>query len=247
MFALELWRLDKFIAFSGAASRREVRLLIKAGRIQVDGCTAGGPEQKIDPQTASVYLDGQRISFSVHVYLMMNKPAGVLSSTEDARDRTVLDLLPETLRKRGLFPAGRLDKDSEGLLLLTDDGDYCHRVISPRKNVFKCYEIETMGCPTPEDCAAVAAGMTLEDGTACRPGRLEILETGQTARCRIRISEGKFHQVKRMLAVLGKPVLSLRRTEIGALHLDENLKPGAYREMTAEEAQLALQTGVSSL
>ena len=243
MFALELWRLDKFITFSGIASRREVRALIQKGRVFVDGQPARTPEQKLNPQTALVEVDRQRIAFAAHIYLMMNKPAGVVSSTEDHRDQTVLELLPERFVKRGLFPAGRLDKDAEGLLILTDDGDFCHNVISPRKKVFKSYLVETQGCPTPDDCALVASGMLLEDGTACLPGRLEVLESGPISRSRIWIAEGKFHQVKRMLAVLGKPVCALRRTDIGRLHLDENLKPGAYREMTEEEAKLAVQSG----
>ena len=235
-------RLDRFLSEAGVESRRKIKEVIRAGRVCVNGNTVTAPEQKIDEMADDVTLDGNMVGRSpCRVVLMMNKPAGVLSSTEDARDRTVLDLLPETLRKRGLFPAGRLDKDSEGLLLLTDDGDYCHRVISPRKNVFKCYEIETMGCPTPEDCAAVAAGMTLEDGTACRPGRLEILEAGQTARCRIRISEGKFHQVKRMFSACGKTVTALHRESIGALTLDPTLSPGEAKILDPSAAALVFE------
>ena len=244
---MEQWRLDRFLTFTGMASRRETRGLIRAGRVTVDGVPAGSPEQNLDPYTAQVLVDGVQAMFARYVYLMMYKPTGVLSATEDARGATAVDLLPETYRRRGLFPAGRLDKDATGLLLLTDDGDYCHNVISPRKKVFKCYVLETDGCPTAADCAAVAAGMTLEDGTPCLPGRLEVLDAGEPARCRIWIAEGKFHQVKRMLAALGKPVLTLRRTDIGSLHLDESLEPGAYREMTQEEAKKALQPGMCSI
>ena len=163
---------------------------------------------------------------------MMNKPAGVLSATEDGRQKTVLDLVSPQMKRLGLFPVGRLDKDTRGLLLLTDDGDFAHRVISPKSEVEKLYYARVEGEPCAEDAEAFARGIVLADGTRCLPARLQLLGGDE---CLVTVMEGKYHQVKRMLASRGKPVLELRRLSIGRLELDENLQPGEYQEMTQED------------
>ena len=177
-------------------------------------------------------LDGERLVWAEHHYYMMNKPAGVLTATEDLRQKTVLDLLPEELRRMGLFPVGRLDRDTRGLLLLTDDGDFAHRVISPKFAVEKMYDASVEGTPDETDAAAFAAGLVLRDGTQCRPARLEILGPG---RCLVTVTEGKYHQVKRMLAARGKPVTALKRLSIGALRLPEELPEGGIAALGEED------------
>lgn len=225
-------RLDKYLGDLGLASRRELKEIIRAGRVQVDGVTAARPEQKIDPEQNRVLLDGQELGKPRVHYYMMDKPAGVVTATEDREQKTVLDLLPEELRRLGLFPVGRLDKDTTGLLLLTDDGDFAHRVISPKSAVEKRYYAEVEGCPNEADAEAFRQGITLRDGTVCLPARLELL--GEN-RCVVTLQEGKYHQVKRMLASRGKPVKSLRRLSIGGLCLDESLGPGGFRELGEED------------
>ena len=225
-------RLDKRIAAAGRWSRKEAKALIKAGRIRVDGQRPQGPEDKIPPE-AVVTLDGHPIDTEKMLYLMLHKPAGVVSSTEDPRDPTVLSLLPSHLRGRGLFPVGRLDKDAEGLLLLTNDGPLAHRLLSPRRHVDKVYYVEVEGTLGPEDTAAFAQGIRLGDGTQCRPARLEPLE--EPGQALVTIQEGKYHQVKRMLASLGKPVRRLKRLSMGSLELDPRLPPGAWRPLHGEE------------
>ena len=216
-------RLDKYLCDLGTAPRREVKRIIRSGRVRVDGETVTAPETKLDPRSASVTLDGEKLVWAEHHYYMMNKPAGVLTATEDKRQRTVLDLLPEELRHLGLFPVGRLDRDTRGLLLLTDDGEFAHRVISPKFAVEKMYDASVSGTPDEADAAAFEEGLVLGDGTRCRPARLEILGEG---RCLVTVTEGKYHQVKRMLASRGKPVTALKRLSIGALHLPEELEEG---------------------
>lgn len=225
-------RLDKLLSDSGLWSRKEAKQLLRQGRVQVDGTVERAPERKVRPDQARVTVDGQPVGWSEFHYIMMNKPAGVLTATEDRHQKTVLDLLPPEYQK--LFPVGRLDKDTEGLLLLTDDGALAHRLLSPRHHVDKVYLAEIDGETDPADAAAFAAGMTLGDGTRCQPAGLESLGPG---RCRVTLREGKFHQVKRMLAQRGKPVLHLKRLSMGNLVLDEALKPGNFRVLTAQEVQ----------
>ena len=220
----ETIRLDRYLCDLGTATRKDVRRIIRAGRVSVDGKAVTAPETKIDPLTAGVTLDGEKLVWTKHHYYMMNKPAGVLTATEDRRQKTVLDLLPDELRRMGLFPVGRLDRDTRGLLLLTDDGDFAHRVISPKFAVEKLYDASVEGTPDEADAAAFAAGLVLGDGTRCRPAKLEILGPG---RCLVTVTEGKYHQVKRMLASRGKPVTALKRLSIGALRLPEGLEEGA--------------------
>lgn len=226
-------RLDKLLSSTGRWSRREVRQLVKEGRVLVDGLPAAGPEQKLDPSLSRVLVDGEALSIRKHTYIMLHKPAGVLSATEDPRQKTVLDLLPPELRRQGLFPAGRLDKDSEGLLLLTNDGALAHRLLSPKRHVDKVYYIRTDRPLSPEDAEAFAAGVVLADGTACLPAKLALLGGGDEAL--VTLHEGKFHQIKRMIASRGAAVCRLKRLSMGTLVLDERLSPGEFRPLTGEE------------
>lgn len=234
---MEKLRLDKILADSGFCSRKEAARLIREGAVTVGGNVADSGASKYDPETAEIVIGGTRLEYKRKHYYMMNKPAGVVSATEDRREKTVLDLLGERERRLGLFPAGRLDKDAEGLLILTDDGDYVHRIITPAKNIWKTYEVETDGALDSADTAAFRQGLTLKDGLRCLPAILEILRSGEKSTATVRIREGKYHQVKRMLASRGKPVLRLRRLSIGGLRLDENLAPGSCREMTPLEME----------
>ncbi len=225
-------RLDKLLADSGLYSRSEARALIRSGRVQVDGAAVRQPDAKFDPAASAITVDGSGICCKKTRCLMLYKPAGVLSATEDARQKTVLDLLPTEYQKLGLFPVGRLDKDTTGLLLLTNDGDFAHRVISPKKHVPKVYRAQVDGTLDDRDVAAFAQGIVLADGTQCLSAKLEVLAPNVG---RVTVFEGKYHQVKRMFAARGKPVVSLHRLSIGALALDEALRPGEYRELRPEE------------
>lgn len=225
-------RLDKLLSELGVASRSELRSIIRAGRVKVDGAVVTAPERKVDAEASEISLDGEALRWQHFRYFMMDKPEGVLSVTEDRRQRTVLDLLPEELRRLGLFPVGRLDKDTSGLLLLTNDGDFAHRVISPKSNVPKRYRAEVEGVPDERDVKAFKEGIVLSDGTQCLPAALEI--TGGSV-CFVTVMEGKYHQVKRMLAACGKPVAHLRRLSVGELSLGESLEPGGIRELGQED------------
>lgn len=226
-------RLDKLLASTGHWSRKEVKDLVRHGRVLADGVPVARPEEKFDPDTTCIQVDGAQVDCAAHVYLLMNKPAGILSATEDRRQKTVLDLLPDYLRKRDLFPAGRLDKDTVGLLLITDDGDLAHKLLSPKKHVDKIYYAKVDGVLDQTDVEALAEGMTLGDGLHCLPAGLEPLEEGTA--CYVTLREGKYHQVKRMLAARGKPVTFLQRLSMGPLKLDPALEPGAWRHLTGEE------------
>ena len=228
-------RLDKLLASTGRWSRSEGKRLIREGRVLADGRIAASAEEKYDPDTLALTVDGEAVPLRRFVYVMLHKPAGVLSATEDGKGKTVLELLPEEYRRRGLFPVGRLDKDTEGLLLLTDDGQLAHDLLSPRRHVDKRYYARTAGTLDAADCAAFASGMTLGDGLICLPAKLEILSAGAESEALVTIREGKFHQIKRMLAARGKPVLYLKRLAMGPLELDASLAPGQWRELTAGE------------
>lgn len=225
-------RLDKYIADTGVASRREAKELIKAGRVRIDSAIAASAEQKIDPEVSTVYIDGQSIEYKKNRYIMMNKPNGVLSATEDKGQQTVIDLLPETLRKQELFPVGRLDKDTTGLLLLTNDGVFSHSIISPRRHVAKVYRAAVTGVLDESDIRAFEEGIVLADGTECMPAKLEIERPSVGLAT---VYEGKYHQVRRMFAARGKHVTALHRLSIGGLHLDPSLKSGQFRELSREE------------
>ena len=225
-------RLDKMLTDTGRWSRKESREVIRAGRVTVGGTVVRRPEQKADPQAEEIAVDGAPLGWSAHSYLMLHKPAGVLTATEDRSAPTVLDLVPAGLRRPGLAPVGRLDKDTTGLLLLTDDGALAHALLSPRRHVDKVYLARIEGTVREEDCAAFRAGLTLGDGTKCLPAELEGLGPGC---CRVTVREGKYHQVRRMLALRGLPVRALSRISFGPLHLDGALAPGQVRALTAAE------------
>lgn len=231
-------RLDKRLAATGRWSRKEARELIRAGRVMVDGAPCRASEAKVD-ECSPVLVDGAAIPAHVPVYLMLHKPVGVVSSTEEPGERTVLDLLGEEYRNIGLFPAGRLDKDTEGLLLLTNDGPLAHRLLAPKSHVDKVYYVEVDGVLDQDDVRAIREGVTLADGYTCLPGDLELLPDGGA---HITIHEGRYHQVKRMLACRGKPVTYLKRVRFGPLELDEGLPKGAWRPLSeAEEALISRQ------
>ncbi len=230
-------RLDKLIAATGRFSRREVKALVRSGRVTVDGRPAARPEEKADPETACIAVDGEQILWRRATYIMMNKPAGLLSATRDGRgDGTVLGLLPPELRRQGLFPVGRLDRDTVGLLLLTNDGGLAHDLLSPKRHVDKTYFVRVAGTIVPADQAAFAGGLVLGDGLRCLPAALAPGETADTAV--VTLHEGKFHQIKRMFAARGKPVLYLRRISMGPLSIDETLAEGEYRYLSEEETAL---------
>ena len=235
---MALERLDKILSGTGRWSRREVKDLVKAGRVTADGAVVARPEDKFDRTATVLAVDGEPVDGEKYVYLMLHKPGGVLSATEDPRQPTVLDLLPPHLRRIGLFPVGRLDKDTEGLLLLTNDGPLGHRLLSPKKHVDKVYFVRVDGTLDGADCAAFRAGLVLEDGLRCLPAELEVLDPASTGLVTLR--EGKYHQVKRMLADRGKPVTYLKRLSMGPIALDPALEPGTWRPLTeGERAALA--------
>ena len=237
---MAMTRLDKLLADSGTVSRSEARALLRAGRVTVNGVVARSAAEKYDPETATVRVDGEVLDCCARRYLMLHKPGGLLSATEDAKQPTVLELLPPALRRQGLFPVGRLDKDTTGLLLLTNDGDFAHRVISPKQKVPKVYRAAVAGCLDAADVRAFAAGLTLGDGTRCLPARLEILEP---ALGQVTVFEGKYHQVKRMFAARGKPVAALHRCAVGGLTLDPALAPGEFRALRPGEVEAVFSGG----
>lgn len=235
-------RLDKILANTGRWSRKEVRELVRAGRVTVNGVPVHSPEEKWDP-AAEFAVDGVSVSGERMVYLMLHKPAGLVSATEDPKQPTVLELLPDHLKRVGLFPAGRLDKDTEGLLLLTNDGVLAHRLLAPRRHVDKTYFVQVEGQLDETDVEAFSTGMTLGDGLVCMPAGLEVL--GQPDTAIVTLREGKYHQIKRMLASRDKPVRYLKRLTMGPLKLDPALKRGEWRPLTEEEmAALRLAAGV---
>ena len=226
-------RLDKFLCDSGAGTRSQVKLILKAGRVQVDGTAERDGSRKIDPDAQQICLDGERLGGRRRVVAMLNKPAGYVTATEDDSAPTVMELLPQALRLQQVKPVGRLDKQTEGLLLFTNDGDLLHRLISPKKEVPKVYYARHEGTASEADVRAFAGGLTLADGTVCLRAVLEPLGPGES---RITVCEGKYHQVRRMMAARGMPVAYLERQQEGALTLD-GLERGAVRELN--EAEIA--------
>lgn len=229
---MALMRLDKYLADMGIASRKDLKQIIKSGRVSIDGVAVKIPETKLDPEHSLVALDGESLNYKKYHYYMIDKPCGVVTATEDNKQKTVLDLVSPEMKRMGLFPVGRLDKDTSGLLLLTDDGEFAHRVISPKSCVEKRYYARVEGEADAEDVKAFEKGIVLADGTQCLPAKLELLGQG---RCAVTVMEGKYHQVRRMLASRGKPVLELRRLSIGELVLGDELGSGNYRELDAED------------
>lgn len=233
----EKQRLDRLIAAAGLGSRRDARRWIQEGRVTVDGVTVRDPGCLVSPEQ-QVALNGEPVAAGPGT-VMLNKPAGVITAMGGGPGPTVADLFPPALARR-LFPAGRLDKDTEGLLILTDDGELCHRIISPRHGVEKEYVAKVDGAVPPDLPAAFAQGIRLADGYVTLPARLDIVEPGPPGVVRVTVTEGKYHQIKRMLAACGLRVIHLQRVRIGSVHLDPALRPGEYRPMSPEEVALLL-------
>lgn len=234
-----MMRLDKFLCETGFGTRSQVKDLLKKGQVTVNGAVAKKPEQKIDEHKDRVICQGKEASYEKYVYYMLHKPAGVVSATEDKREKTVLDLLKSEDRRDGIFPVGRLDKDTEGFLLLTDDGDLAHRLLSPRKHVDKTYYAKIAGSVTEAHIERFREGLDIGDEKKTLPAMLEILASEpETSEIRITIHEGRFHQVKRMFEAVGCKVTYLKRLSMGAVALDETLAPGDYRPLNEKEREL---------
>lgn len=227
-------RLDKILASQGASSRKDVKEIIKSGRVAVNGKTVRDSSVKIS-DTDCVSLDGKILTLKKHIYLMLNKPEGIVSASDSKTEKTVVDLVPDEFFRSGLFPAGRLDKDTVGFVLITDDGDFAHRILSPKNHIVKTYEARLAKTLTEEQRQLIQKGIVLSDGTTCLESRIKILENGDASLVAIQICEGKYHQIKRMFAAAGNKVVSLKRTKMGDLELDSSLLPGECREITSEE------------
>lgn len=228
-------RLDQLLASQGTMSRSEVKTLIKKGAVKINGETCLKNDKKVDGERDKIEVCGKLLNFKRHIYLMMNKPQGVVSACRDPKEKTVLDLLPEQYKRKDLFPAGRLDKDTEGLLIITDDGDFAHRMLSPNKKVYKLYRAVLDKAITEETVRAFARGVLLRDGTSCLPAKLYPAPGDGENSVYVKICEGKFHQVKKMFAACGFSVLFLERKAVGGLSLDVNLHKGDCRELSENE------------
>ena len=232
-------RLDKFLVACGIGSRTEVKLLLKKKTVRVNDSIVTSGKTQVDETADTISYQGQVLGYEQFVYYMLNKPSGVISATEDKAHKTVLDLLDDTAKKKQVFPVGRLDRDTTGLLLMTNNGALAHAMLSPKKHVDKVYEAQIAGLMTPEDVEAFEAGIVLEDFT-CQPAKLAIITSDskkETCLVHITIREGKFHQVKRMVASRGKTVVQLKRLTMGPLKLDDKLALGAYRRLTEKELE----------
>ncbi len=234
-------RIDKLLASQGAMSRKDVKEMIKKGRVTVNNAVIKNSDYKIDEEKDSVAIDGEELLLKKHIYIMLNKPQGVVSASDSSTDTTVVDLVADELFRKGLFPAGRLDKDTTGFVLITDDGDFAHRILSPKNHIFKTYLARLEHSLSDEDAAALENGITLGDGTTLKEAKVEIVEDGSTPLVKIMICEGKYHQVKRMFAATGNKVTALHRSKMGGLDLDTSLKAGECREITNEELEKLLK------
>lgn len=231
-------RLDKMLASQNVGSRKEVQKLIKSGEVYVNGEICRKPDTKVDVNSDEITVSGQAVNYQKYIYIMMNKPGGVLSASTDKYDKTVIDLLPEEYKRKGLFPAGRLDKDTEGLLIITDDGDFAHRMLSPKKHVEKKYIAKLDKEITEETIKRFEDGIIFADGTECMPAKLELEDESDKKTGIVTICEGKFHQVKKMFICCGIKVVHLKRISIGNLYLDSNLPIGCSKLMTNLDKEL---------
>lgn len=236
---MSLERLDKLLSNQSTWSRREVRSLVWKGRVKVDGLPVTDPKQRIDWETSQIEVDGKPMRLRAYLYLMMNKPAGVVSASRDGRYPTVVDLVPDSLKRKGMFPAGRLDKNTTGLVVITDDGALAHRILSPKNHVPKVYLARLDRPVTQEMAEGFSAGVPLADGEVCLPAQLAQVEESLA---QVTLREGMYHQIKRMFACYGATVLELRRISMGGLSLDEALAPGECRELTPDEVVLLQRT-----
>ena len=234
-------RMDKILAARTEYSRKDAKKLVWQGRVRHNGKIAVSPDEKVDLSADTLEVDGKPLVLGEHLYLMMNKPAGVLSASRDPKQPTVLDLVPAKYRRSGLFPAGRLDKDTEGFVLITDDGGFAHRILSPKKHVSKTYHALIDGPVTDQMRQGFAQGVALEDGTVCRPAGLQVLEDGPSPLCQVILTQGMYHQVKRMFLSYGRRVLHLKRVAMGGLALDPALAPGQSREISPQELSAVLE------
>ncbi len=232
-----LQRLDKLIASQGRFSRREVQELIKNGAVKVNGITVRDRGAKSDVEKDIICVNGEQLDFQRFVYIMLNKPKGVVSATNDKNEKTVIDLVPKEFKGRNLFPAGRLDITTTGFVLVTDDGDFAHRILSPKNHIEKTYEARLAESVTEGQLEAVRNGIELKDGTKCLPAKVTVLADGEKPLVEIKICEGKYHQIKRMFAAAGNGVIELKRTQMGRLTLDPSLKEGECRLLDAHEVQ----------
>ena len=232
-----MMRLDKYLCETGFGTRSQVKDLLKKGQVMVNGEVVKKPELKINEITDQILCQGKKASYQKNIYLMLHKPAGVVSATEDNREKTVLDLVRPEDRKNGLFPVGRLDKDTEGLLLLTDDGELAHRLLSPKKHVDKTYYAKIDGQVTEEHVKQFREGLDIGDEKKTLPAVLTILLSGPVSEIEVTIHEGRFHQIKRMFEAVGCKVTYLKRLSMGSLVLDETLPPEEYRPLTEAELE----------
>lgn len=232
-----MMRLDKYLCETGFGTRSQVKDLLKKGQVMVNGEVVKKPELKINETTDQILCQGKKASYQKNIYLMLHKPAGVVSATEDNREKTVLDLVRPEDRKNGLFPVGRLDKDTEGLLLLTDDGELAHRLLSPKKHVDKTYYAKIDGQVTEEHIKQFREGLDIGDEKKTLPAVLTILLSGPVSEIEVTIHEGRFHQIKRMFEAVGCKVTYLKRLSMGSLVLDETLPPEEYRPLTEAELE----------
>lgn len=231
-------RIDKILSNLGYGTRKELKKIIRDGSVTVNGETVKDSGFKLDPDKDAITIYDEEVYYKEHIYLMLNKPAGYISATEDYLHDTVLDLIEDKDKVFDIFPVGRLDKDTEGLLILTNDGQLAHRVLSPRRHVKKLYYAEIQGEVGEEDARLFSEGVVLDDGYKTLPARLEILSSGDVSEINVEIVEGKYHQVKRMFEAVDKSVIYLKRMRMGELELDPELEYGEYREITPEEIEL---------
>ena len=246
---MALERIDKIVASIGIGTRKEVKKLCRAGLITVNGVAVKDSSEKLDPEVDELAIDGQILKYRKHIYVMLHKPAGVISATEDYQHRTVFDILPEEYQAFEPFPVGRLDKDTEGLLILTNDGQFAHRILSPKKHVDKVYYVEVNRTLTEADFKRLEQGVTLEDGYVTMPAKVSVIMPSEVIpeqpvspyakqRFLLTIQEGKFHQVKRMVEAVRSEVVYLKRIAMGSLSLDPELAPGDCRELTDQELEI---------
>lgn len=230
-------RLDKLIA-SQQYTRSQAQKMIKDGLVKVDGIIVRDRGAHVDPDVSTITLNGKEFNGEKHIYIMLNKPKGVVSATNDPKQKTVIDLVPDEMKRKNLFPAGRLDMTTTGFVLITNDGDFAHRILSPKNHIEKTYEARLAEAVTDEMLKEVADGISLKDGTKCLPAKLKVLEGGDSPLVEIKICEGKYHQIKRMFAAAGNGVIELKRTRMGNLNLDPNLEEGKCRVITEKELEL---------
>ena len=226
-------RLDKFLGVTGCATRSESKKIIRSGGVTVNGRAARSPDEKVDPQNDRVCFCGKNVVYRKYTYILMNKPEGVVSATEDGKDKTVIDLLPDDMRKNDLFPCGRLDKNTLGLMLITDNGELAHRLLAPKSHVEKKYYFRSKFPLTKDEAARFENGLILDDGYETKPARIELLGDGNEGI--ITLVEGKYHQIKRMLDALGNKITYLERISFGPLRLDSKMERGAWRYLSDDE------------